>query len=158
MTKLLQGVKLPLLTLLFLSIASCVQIKKNPPTELVNSINLKRGEIVECGSTEKQFGAVAFPTSCSEKVKKDFDLAIALLHSFEYDEAEKVFAKIIDEEPQCAMAYWGVAMSNYHLLWTPPSAVELTKGSKAIEIAKGLTHKSKQEIEYINAAAELYND
>ena len=56
------------------------------------------------------------------------------------------------------MAFWGVAMSNYHLLWTPPSAAELKKGSKAIEIAQGLANKSKHETEYINAAAQLYND
>jgi tetratricopeptide (TPR) repeat protein len=56
------------------------------------------------------------------------------------------------------MAFWGVAMSNYHLLWTPPSAAELKKGSKAIEIAQGITAKSKKEAEYINAAAQLYHD
>ena len=87
---------------------------------MLNEIHLKRGEVILCGPPDKQFGSVEFEISCSGKVKKDFNLAIALLHSFEYDEAEKVFAKIIDEEPECAMAYWGVAMCNYHPLWTPP--------------------------------------
>jgi len=54
---------------------------------------LKRGEVVLCGPPGKQFGTAEFETSCSGKVKKDFNLAISLLHSFEYDEAEKVFAK-----------------------------------------------------------------
>jgi tetratricopeptide (TPR) repeat protein len=49
-------------------------------------------------------------------------------------------------------------MSNYHLLWTPPSVAELEKGSKAIEIAKGLANKISKEAEYIEAAAQLYND
>ena len=139
--------------------ASCDQEDKAPSAEMIRSINLKRGEVVACGLQAKQLGSVAFVNSCPGDVRKDFDLAIALLHSFEYDEAEKVFAKVIDKDPKCAMAYWGVAMSNYHLLWTPPNAAELQKGSKAIEIAQQLGYnKTQQEAEYIDAAAQLYHD
>ena len=158
MRKLLQTAPLYFMCILFFTISSCDQQVKTPSEEVIQSINLKRGELVVCGPADKQFGSVAFVTSCSEKNKKDFDLGIALLHSFEYDEAEKVFAKIIDNDPGCAMAYWGVAMSNYHLLWTPPSPGELTKGSKAIQIAMELPHKSKEETDYINAASQLYLD
>ena len=96
--------------------------------------------------------------SCDKRSKADFNLAIELLHSFEYDEAEKVFAKIIDENPDCAMAYWGVAMSNFHALWTPPTEAELIKGSKAVEIAQGIKNKSDRESAYINAIAIFYKD
>ena len=144
-----------LLTLLLT--LSCSDSTKAPPGEAISSMNLKRGKVVVCGSPDKEFGTVSFTTSCSEKTKEDFDLAIALLHSFEYDEAEKMFAKVIDNDPRCAMAFWGVAMSNYHLLWMPPSAAELEKGSKAIAIAKELA-ESKKETEYIEAAGQLYND
>lgn len=157
MKKISQGLYLVLFGSFLLILSSCNGKNEPSASEAINAINLKRGEVVLCGPPDKQFGAVGFETSCSETVKKDFDLAIALLHSFEYDEAEKVFAKIIDQEPRCAMAYWGVAMSNYHLLWTPPSVAELEKGTKAIEIAQGL-QKSKKENEYINAVAQLYND
>src|SRR5687767_1384717 len=141
-----------------LMFVSCQEKNKNSSNEAINTMDLKRGNVIVCGPPEKEFGAVGFETSCSETVKKDFDLAMALLHSFEYNEAEKVFAKIIDAEPECAMAYWGVAMSNYHLLWTPPSGAELEKGAKAIEIAESISEKSKKETAYINAAAQLYND
>ena len=100
-------------------LASCSGKAKAPAKEEINAINLKRGDIVLCGSPDKQFGSVDFKTSCSEKVQQDFDLAVALLHSFEYTEAEKMFARVIDKDPGCAMAYWGVAMSNYHPLWVP---------------------------------------
>jgi hypothetical protein len=71
----------------------------------------------------------------------------------------KVFAKIIDEEPGCAMAYWGVAMSNYHQVWpSPPTQAELEKGNKAIAIAQSLTQKSERETDYINAIASFYKD
>ena len=158
MRKLLETMPSIYFSLLLLAFISCKGKNKSPAVETISAINLKRGEVVFCGPPDKQFGSVEFETSCSEKTKKDFDLAIALLHSFEYDEAEKVFAKIIDEEPECAMAYWGVAMCNYHPLWAPPTQAELEKGAKAIAIAQSLTQKSKRESDYIDAIALFYKD
>ncbi len=113
-------------------ILSCKNKKLSPSEEVIEQLNLKRGDVISCGPPDAQFGSVDFEMTCDEKAKKDFNLAVELLHSFEYDESEKVFAKIIDETPQCAMAYWGVAMCNFHALWTPPTEAELQKGAKAI--------------------------
>ena len=132
-------VMLVISTFLFSLFISCKEAKRLPAENAIAAINLKKGNVVLCGPADRQFGDVQFATSCREK-KEDFNLALALLHSFEYDEAEKVFAKIIDEEPDCAMAYWGVAMSNYHTLWAPPTSSELEKGAKAIAIAQSLNH------------------
>lgn len=129
-----------------------------PSKELIREINLKRGEVISCSPADKQFGSIDFEMTCKEKAKKDFNLAIEFLHSFEYDESEKIFAKIIDETPECAMAYWGVAMCNFHPLWTPPTEAELKKGSKAIEIANTITKKSERESAYINAIETFYKD
>lgn len=136
---------------------SCKEKDANPSKELINEIKLKRGEIISCGALDKQFGIMEFEISSGENVKEDFNLAVKLLHSFEYDEAEKAFAKVIDKEPDCAMAYWGVAMSNFHPLWTPPSESELEKGAKAIQIAQSLK-TSKREADYIDAIAAFYKD
>ncbi|MEO6850203.1 MAG: hypothetical protein ABI203_07190, partial [Mucilaginibacter sp.] len=94
--------------LLPLMILSCKQKTSVPSREVISEIQLKRGPITVCCTAGKQFGSVEFEISGSERIKSDFNLAVELLHSFEYDEAEKVFAKIIDAEPGCAMAYWGV--------------------------------------------------
>ncbi|MCW3116755.1 MAG: hypothetical protein JWM28_837 [Chitinophagaceae bacterium] len=158
MKKLLQKISLVYFSFFSLLLASCHEKNKTPLNETINAINLKRGELVVCGPAGSQFGSVEFVTSCSGKVKGDFNLAISLLHSFEYDEAEKVFAKIIDEEPACAMAYWGVAMCNYHPLWTPPSQPELEKGAKAIAVAQSIKQKSTRESDYIEALALFYKD
>jgi Tetratricopeptide repeat len=159
MQKILQKPQLLFFGFIIITTASCHVKNNTPANETINAISLKRGEVVLCGPPGKQFGAVEFETSCSGKLKKDFNLGIALLHSFEYDEAEKVFSKIIDEEPACAMAYWGVAMCNYHQLWpSPPSPSELEKGAKAIAIAQSLTQKSKKESAYIEAFALFYKD
>ncbi|GAB2812411.1 tetratricopeptide repeat protein [Ferruginibacter profundus] len=138
---------------------TCNRKNADPQTDLINAMNLKRGQVVLCSPPGKQFGTVAFETSCTDSAKKDFDLAIALLHSFEYDEAEKVFAKIIDGNAGCAMAYWGVAMCNYHQVWpSPPSPADLDKGNKAIAIAQSIKQKSPRETDYINAIAVFYKD
>lgn len=144
--------------LLLCVLASCKHRDQGPSKELISQINLKRGSVITCGNPDKQFGAVDFEMTCGNNSKADFNLAVEMLHSFEYDESEKVFAKIIDENPGCGMAYWGVAMCNFHPLWTPPSEAELIKGSKAIDIAKTITNGSKRESAYINAIAVFYKD
>lgn len=125
--------------------------------EVINDLDLKRGELISCGNPNSKFGTVAFSITGKKTVRDDFNLGVKLLHSFEYDEAEKVFARIIDEDPNCAMAYWGVAMSNFHPLWTPPMESELIKGSKALELSKSIK-KSEREEEYINAISTFYKD
>lgn len=148
-------------TLLFLSITiivSCGGNNSAPSKILISGLNLKHGDLISCGPPDKEFGSVNFEMTCSEKVKDNFNTAIELLHSFEYDESEKVFASIIDKAPECAMAYWGVAMSNFHPLWEPPSEAELQKGSKAIAIANSIIKKSQRESDYINAVAAYYKD
>ena len=107
---------------------------------------------------DAQFGSVDFDMTCDGKAKKDFKLAIELLHSFEYDEAEKAVAKVVDETPACAMAYWGVAMCSFHPLWNPPTEAELKKGNKAIALAKATTTKLPREAGYIDAIGLFYTN
>jgi len=147
------------LAIVFLMLFSCDGRRNQEQFERnLQSINLVRGDIALCGSGDGQFGKVEFGTSCSEKVRANFNLATALLHSFEYAEAEKVFAKVIDEDPDCVMAYWGVAMSNFHPLWAPPTKEELEKGSKTIALARSIDSKSERESDYLEVAAALYDD
>ncbi len=132
------------------------QNKSSKTETSLTSIDLLRGDITLCGSG--QFGEVSFSLSCDINVQESFDLAISLLHSFEYEEAEKAFAKVIDVDPNCAMAYWGVAMCNFHALWRPPRVDDLKKGSLAIKIARSLKEKTERETQYIEAIASFYND
>ena len=144
--------------LLSVIMLSCKSKNPSPSKEVINQLNLKRGEVISCGPPDEQFGSVDFEMTCNEKAKKDFNLAIELLHSFEYDEAEKAFAKVIYETPECAMAYWGVAMCNFHPLWNAPTEAELQKGAKAIAIANSINAKSARESGYINAIGLFYKD
>ena len=65
----------------------------------------------------EKIGQVNFFISCSDQARKQFNHAVAWLHSFEYEEAEKGFGEVTVSDPRCGMGYWGVAMSNYHPLW-----------------------------------------
>lgn len=140
-----------------LFIVSCKNKQEQP--FVFGFSELKRGEIVSCGPQDGEvFGTVSFTASVPVNLKVDFNKAIALLHSFEYDEAEKIFAKIIDREPACAMAYWGIAMSSFHSLWAPPTTAQLQLGLKAIEMARSIDRKTKREEDYIEALARFYED
>ncbi|HMI64726.1 MAG TPA: hypothetical protein VK517_01735 [Cyclobacteriaceae bacterium] len=139
-------------------ILACQGKKNNGQREAeLKSIDLIRGDIALCSSENGEFGTVNVSQSCSEKVKGNFNLATALLHSFEYSEAEKIFAKVIDEDPDCLMAYWGVAMCNFHPLWSPPGKEDLEKGSKVIALARSLESKSTRESDYLEAIATIYD-
>lgn len=138
---------------------SCSSPDKNvPPPDVIEAINLKKGEVIWCGPAMANFGSVKFNISASPDVRKNFDQAIAMLHSFEYDESEKAFATVIDKDPSCVMAYWGVAMSNFHPLWEPPNPIELDKGSKAITIARTIANKTPRENDYLEAIAAFYDN
>ena len=141
-------------TLLF----ACRERPKPMLAKEISAINLKTGNVVLCGPDDKDLGKVSFIISGDDSTINHFNFGIALLHSFEYDEAEKVFAQIIHRDPHCAMAYWGVAMANYHPLWTPPETPELIKGAKALAIARSIEPKTSREADYINALTVYYNN
>ena len=143
-----------LFLIIFSSFIGCQNKKPKPNPELLN-IDLLRGDIILCSG--KQFGEVSFSLACNYSVRETFDLALSLLHSFEYNEAEKAFVQVIDADPECAMAYWGVAMSIYHSLWFAPNKKELEKGSKLTKIAQGLLKSPKEQM-YLNAMGAFYED
>jgi len=109
--------------------------------------------------TETQLGTVHFPISCSASAQKPFERGVALLHSFWYEEAEKEFLQIAKDDPHCAMAHWGVAMSLWHQLWNQPDATVISRGLDEVHQAESLQAKaSERERGYIAAIAAFYGD
>ena len=143
-----------ILVSLFLCLSACKD-KTQKSNPALASIDFLRGELLLCG--DGQFGELKFSLSCSYETRATFDLAVAMLHSFQYTEAEKAFVKVIDADPNCPMAYWGVAMSIYHAAWFPPTEKDLIKGSKIMNVAKELAMDDKQR-DYINAIDAFYTD
>src|SRR6202040_1970506 len=83
--------------------------------------------------TEDEVGSVHFSTSCRADLAGSFNRAVALLHSFQYEDARQAFAEIARLDPQCAMAQWGIAMSHYHGMWDNG---DLAAGRAALEKAQ----------------------
>ncbi len=106
-----------------------------------------------------QLGTVSFPVSCAASVQKPFERGIALLHSFWYEEAEKEFMKISTDDPHCAMAHWGVAMSLWHQLWNNPDAKVIEHGLDEVHKAENTTSPTTpREQAYISAITAFYSD
>src|SRR5689334_24275674 len=80
-------------------------------------------------------GTVSFPTSCNASAQNFISRAVALLHSFGYEEARLAFTEAAKADPSCGMAHWGVARTWYHPIWAPPSPDELKNGTEAIHHA-----------------------
>src|SRR5271167_1772801 len=106
--------------------------------------------------TTDQLGTVHFPVSCAATVQKPFERGVALLHSFWYEEAEKEFEQIAKDDPQCAMAHWGIAMSIWRQLWNRPDAATVKRGQAEVKKAKSLPAKTDRERDYIAALGAFY--
>lgn len=104
-------------------------------------------------------GSVSFPISCAAWTQDAFNRAVALLHSFAYEDAEQAFTDIAKRDPRCGIAWWGVAMTNYHPVWPSPySPAELARGIAAAKKAETIGAKTPRERAYIDAIATFYRD
>lgn len=103
-------------------------------------------------------GKARLQTSCNDKAQAELHRGVALIHSFWYAEAEKAFRRAAAEDSACGMAWWGVAMSNLHPLWAPPTPGELKTGVEAAEKAKAIGAKTDRERAYIAAIGTYFAD
>ena len=102
-------------------------------------------------------GNVDFPISCAEGAQPEFNRGIALLHSFFYEEARRAFTAVAEKDPKCAMAQWGIAMTWWHPIWTPPRPDEMSAGKAAIDQATKMQPKSERDRGFIDALNVYYN-
>jgi len=108
----------------------------------------------------EKLGEVHFATSCNEPARGDFNRAVALLHSFQFDRAIEGFHEVLQEDPACAIAYWGIALSD----WSNPFAPgkkdkgQLQLGRQNAERGKELGAGTDRERAYLAAVGKLYGD
>src|SRR5437763_2992183 len=124
---------------------------------LVSLIPLRADEEHQHFTSSEKLGTVSFPTSCSASVQKAFERGVALLHSFEYDVADHQFEEVAQQDPQCAMAYWGQSISRYHQLWSRPNAEESKRGWELVQKAQTVRAKTQRERDYIDALAAFFH-
>src|ERR1700738_1411772 len=114
----------------------------------------------ETASQTGPLGKVSFPTSCDPKVQPAFERAVAMLHSFWYSAGEKAFREVLKEDPQSAIATWGIAsilMSN-PLAGQGASPKGAEQAQAAIDEGRRIGAKTERERDYIEAVAAYYKD
>ena len=111
------------------------------------------------GAPAGRIGAVHFDTSCAAAVQQEFDRGVALLHSFWFSAAIESFNAVLQADPRCVMAHWGIAMS----WWSNPftsfrSPQALAAGLAAVDAAKASGAGTDREKAYVAAVELLFRD
>src|SRR5476649_1289060 len=110
------------------------------------------------GQSDDKLGIVNFETSCKPEAQKLFNQGMLYQHSFWYRASQRTFEDVLKADPECGIAYWGIALS---LLWNPhvaPPAKNLAEGAAAIAKGKSVGAKSQRELDYLDTLAVMYAD
>ncbi len=111
-------------------------------------------------SNGEKLGEVHFATSCNEAAQGKFNRAVALLHSFQFSRAIEGFNLVLTDDPTCAIAYWGIALSDWSNPFAPgiKNAGQLQLGPESAERGKNEGAKTDRERAYLAAVGKLYSD
>ena len=106
---------------------------------------------------KEKLGKVLFQTSCSPQAQKEFERALAQLHSFHFPETIKSFTAIPQTDPSCAIAYWGMAISQRpNPLVGPWDAATLKRGYDLVQKGQSIGAKSERERDWLAAIKVFY--
>jgi Tfp pilus assembly protein PilF len=108
--------------------------------------------------TDQRFGTVHFATSCNETAQRRFDRGMRYQHSFWYQVSKEIFEDALKADPECGIAYWGIALSLLFNPHAPPPAPNLPLGLATIQKGKTVGAKTQRERDYIDALAAFYTD
>ena len=134
-------------------------------TQKLNGLLAGIGTVIVVGAVNaapapgdlRSAGKVDFPITCAESAQPEFLRGVALLHSFFYEEARRSFVAAAEKDPNCAMAQWGIAMTWWHPIWTPPTPDEMSAGKAAIDKAMKMKAGTDRERGFITALNKYYN-
>src|SRR6266516_6102671 len=108
--------------------------------------------------SDQRLGRVHFVISCNETAQRRFDRAMRYQHSFWYRQAKEIFEDVAKADPECGMAFWGIALTLLNNPHGAPPASNLPLGFAAIPQAKCIGAKTQRERDYIDALAVMYVD
>jgi hypothetical protein len=111
------------------------------------------------GAQHHELGKVSFPTSCSPPVQADFETGVAMLHSYWFNYAGKQFRAVLEKDPGCAMAYWGIALDMLgNTLSSPPSAQTARAAWALLEQARGVKVRTERERLWLDAIRAYFRN
>jgi tetratricopeptide (TPR) repeat protein len=104
-------------------------------------------------------GNVRFPTSCTADAQPVLERGLALLHHMNYIKARNAFMQATEIDAECAIAYWGAAMTHVHPLWPDTISPDAqVAGQELLNKATDAKHTSARELAYINALQGYYRE
>lgn len=104
-----------------------------------------------------RYGHAEMNISCDAGARAAFERGLLQLHSFAWQQARDSFRDASSNAPDCAMAYWGEAMSYYDGLHEHPSADEVDAARAALARAEIAATQTDRESAYIKAAGQLFH-
>jgi tetratricopeptide (TPR) repeat protein len=111
------------------------------------------------GQQDEKLGKLTFPTSCDPKVQAEFERAVAMIHSYWFLIARRTFEGVLRQDPNCAMAYWGIALDLLgNSLATVPPRADAEAAWTALEKARAIGAKTERESDWIEALSAYYRD
>ena len=111
------------------------------------------------GQQDEKLGKLNFPTSCDPKVQGEFERGVAMIHSYWFTYARRTFEGVLQQDPSCAIAYWGIALDYLgNTLATTPTRAEAEAGWAALEKAHAIGAKTQRERDWIEALSAYYRD
>lgn len=139
----------------FLPFVSIIMFILFLPLQSLNAQHMHDDHVLPEGSS---IGVVDFGASCDEAVREDFDYALGMMHHMMYVSARQTFEKIIEHDPACAMAHWGIATSLFQPLWaTRPSADDLQRGWEHISLAMNYAEAEREKL-LIRSTADFFRE
>jgi hypothetical protein len=128
---------------------------RRDPTLVVAGIVM--GSAFLAAAQSHQLGTVHFPTSCSTSAQADFERGVAMLHSYWFNYAGKTFRGVLEKDPGCAIAYWGIALDLLgNTLVSPPSPADAGAAWDALEKARSVGPGSQRERDWIETARAYF--
>ncbi len=106
--------------------------------------------------SDHDHGVVDFRTTCKPMAQMKFKHGLGMLHHMMYEQSYDIFLEAAAADPDCAMAYWGIAMTQLNPLWAPPTEQQFEKGWQAINKAASVGDPSTRERDHIEALLAYY--
>jgi hypothetical protein len=111
------------------------------------------------GQQDEKLGKLSFPTSCDPKVQAEFERGVAMIHSYWFLIARRTFEEVLRQDPNCAMAHWGIALDLLgNSLATVPPRADAEAAWAALEKAREVGAKTQRERDWIEALSAYYRD
>jgi hypothetical protein len=139
-----------------LALASLPTLVLPVPAQMSPSMKMDQPATAIAPAADEKLGTVSFETSCSPAVQASFNRGVALLHDFWYDEANRQFEEIAKADPGCSMAHWGIAMSQFHQIWSRPDEEMRKLAWAELQMAQSPAAKTPREQGYIAALSAFF--